>query len=137
MDLSSGGVEQPLKQAPERKGSNLLSTILCKQCRPSALDFSPVSVPFSLFFLFIVSAGAVLVPRLPFFPHSPLSHRSTTKMQDGAECEGALEFHMQRINTATARKTYTGANSAALTYSIAPGRSRCHLTLRLLSPTLE
>lgn len=49
--------------------------------------------------------------RLPFFPHSPLSHCSTTKMQDRAECEGALEFHMQRINTATARKTYTGANT--------------------------
>lgn len=51
------------------------------------------------------------VLELPFFPHSPLSHCSTTKMQDRAECEGALEFHMQRINTGTARKAYTGANS--------------------------
>lgn len=127
MDLNSRDVEQPLKRAPGRKGSNLLSTILCKQCRPSALDFGPVSVPFSLFFHFIVSTGAVLVPTLPFFPHSPLSHRSTTKMQGRAECEGALEFHMQRINTATARKTYTGANTAALTYSITPGLRRCPL----------
>lgn len=70
-----------------------------------------VFVPVSFFFHSIVSIGAFLVLRLPFFPHSPLSYCSTTKMQDRAECEGALEFHMQRINTATAGKTYTGANT--------------------------
>ena len=84
-----------------------------------------LSFPLSLFFLFIVSISAFLVLKLPFFPHSPLSHWSTTKMQGRGECEGALEFHMQRVNTATARKTHThrskhGTYPAALTYSTTP-----------------
>lgn len=73
----------------------------------SLLFYVILSFPISLFFLFIVSISAFLVLKLPFFPHSPLSHWSTTKMQDRGECEGALEFHMQRVNTVTARKTHT------------------------------
>lgn len=99
---------------------------------PSRFFFVVLYFPLSLFFLFIVSIGAFLVPKLPFFPHSPLSHWSTTKMQDRAECEGALEFHMQRVNKATARKTRTHRSKhstypAALTYSTTPALHHCPL----------
>lgn len=40
------------------------------------------------FHRFGVSIWAFLVFRLPFFPHSLMSHRPTTKMQDCGECEG-------------------------------------------------
>lgn len=55
---------------------------------------------------FVVSTSAFLVLKHSFFPHSPLSHRPTTKMQDSGECEEVLEFRMQRVNTVTARKTH-------------------------------
>lgn len=112
MCLNNRGIELPLKWALEIKGSNLLShhslqTIISFLLGLGLLFSVILSFPLSVFFLFIVSIGAFLVLKLPFFPHSPLSHWSTTKMQDRGECEGALEFHMQRVNTATARKTHT------------------------------
>ena len=101
-----------------------------------------LSFPLSLFFLFIVSISAFLVLKLPFFPHSPLSHWSTTKMQGRGECEGALEFHMQRVNTATARKTHTHRSKhstypAALTYSTTPVLHPCPLNCSLASYSLS
>lgn len=87
-----------------------------------------LSFPVSLFFRFIVSISAFLILKLPFFPHSPLSHWSTTKMQDRAECEEALEFHMQSVNTGTTRKTHMQEQTpATLTYSTTPALHRCPL----------
>lgn len=85
------------------KGKQLLSPPFSENNFPRPFFLFPLS----LFFPFLVSISTELVLKLPFFPHSPLSNWSTTKMQDRGECEGALEFHMQRVNTATARKTYT------------------------------
>ncbi len=99
--MSAGNKGKRLIIPPFSANNHLLSP------GQSLLSSVILSFPPSLFFLFIVSIGAFLVLKLPFFPHSPLSHWSTTKMQDRGECEGALEFHMQRVNTAIARKTHT------------------------------
>lgn len=111
MCLNNRGIGLPLKWVLEIKGSNLLSFHFLQTIISVLLDRVYFSLSFFLspllFFLFIVFISAFLVLKLPFFPHSPLSHWSTTKMQDRGECEGALEFHMQRVNTVTARKTHT------------------------------
>lgn len=113
MCLNNRGIELPPKMSAGNKGKQLIIPPFSANNHllslgPS-LHFSFILpfFPLSLFFHFIVSIRAFLVPKLPFFPHSPLSHWSTAKMQDRGECEGALEFHMRRVNTATARKTHT------------------------------
>lgn len=82
MCLNNRGIKLPLKCGLEIKGSNLLSHRFLQTIISVLLDrvnlffFSSVILSFllSLFFLFIVSISAFLVLKLPFFPHSPLSH---------------------------------------------------------------
>lgn len=82
MCLNNRGIKLPLKCGLEIKGSNLLSHHFLQTIISVLLDrvnlffFSSVILSFllSLFFLFIVSISAFLVLKLPFFPHSPLSH---------------------------------------------------------------
>lgn len=112
MCLNNRGIELPLKCELEIKGSNLLSHHSLQTINSFLQEKVDISLSFFLFpslysFFSLFPSVHFLVPKLPFFPHSPLSHWSTTKMQDRGVCEGALEFHMQRVKTVTARKKHT------------------------------
>lgn len=93
MCLNNRGIELPPKMSSGNKGKQLIIPAFSANNHflspgQSRFFFVILYFPLSLFCLFIVSIGAFLAPKLPFFPHSPLSHWSTTKMQDRAECEG-------------------------------------------------
>lgn len=117
MCLNNKGIELLQKRALEKWGSNLLSFHFLETIFFFLLDRVYFSLSFfifsSLYSLFSLFPSAhFLLVKLPFFPHSPLSHWSTTKMQDRGECEGGSGIpHAEGKHSNCQEDTHTQANT--------------------------
>lgn len=111
MCRNNRGIELPSKRALEIKESNLLS----HHSLQTIIPFLPSPGDFSLsFFIFPpLYSFFSLFPSVHFwswsfrFSHTlPCHIGRPQKCRTEREWEGALEFHMQRVNTATAGRTH-------------------------------
>lgn len=140
MCLNNRGIELPLKMsAGNKREATYYPPIFCKQSSPffwTEFTFRCHSFFSPLFILSFHCFHRCIFWSWSFrFSHTLPCHTGRPqKCRTEESVRGAQEFHMQRVNTATARKTHTHTHRskhstypAALTYYTTPALLTLHL----------